>query len=195
MAEEKPAGAATGPTEHDRRMAAKTMAAVAILKERFGDRILETKDLTTTAPVVLDPYVRVAAKDLVEVGLFCRDDPRLRFDMLSCLSGVDYPKEGKLEVVYHLDSVPMNHWLTIKVSVPRDDPKVPSLENVWRTADWHERECFDLVGVIFEGHHNLIRILCAEDWEGHALRKDYKMPEYYHGIPNSFEMFYDVQNP
>jgi NADH-quinone oxidoreductase subunit C len=74
-------------------------------------------------------------------------------------------------------------------------PRIPTLENVYRTADWHERESFDLMGIEFEGHHNLIRILCAEDWEGHPLRKDYVMPEYYHDIPNAFEMFYDVQNP
>ena len=72
----------------------------------------------------------------------------------------------------------------VKVSLPRDDASLPSVENVWSAADWHERETFDLVGVVFEGHHKLIRILCAEDWEGHPLRKDYVIPEQYHGIKN-----------
>ncbi len=172
---------------------------IEILKEKFGAKILEAVPEPTPATKdsagVKDPYVRVAREDLVEIATFCRDDPRLRYDMLSCLSAVDYPKENKIQLVYHLDSIPQNHWLTIKVDLPRDDALCPTLENVWRTADWHEREAYDLMGVIFEGHHNLVRILCAEDWEGHPLRKDYVMPETYHGIPNAFEMFYDVQNP
>jgi NADH-quinone oxidoreductase subunit C len=176
-----------------------TKEAIAILKEKFGDRILEAVDAPVAAtkekPGILDPFVKVAPKDLVEVMTFCRDEPRLRFDMLSCLTAVDYPKESKFQVVYNLDSIPHNHWLTVKVDVPREAPTVPTLEKVYATADWHEREAFDLMGIDFAGHHNLIRILCAEDWEGHPLRKDYVMPDYYHDIPNAFEMFYDVQNP
>jgi NADH-quinone oxidoreductase subunit C len=76
------------------------------------------------------------------------------------------------------------HWLIVKVPLPRDNPRVASVEKVWKTADWHERETFDLLGVTFEGHHNLVRILCAEDWEGHPLRRDYVMPESYRGIKN-----------
>jgi NADH-quinone oxidoreductase subunit C len=173
--------------------------AIEILKQKFGGKILEAVSERTPATKdsagVKDLYIKVAPDDLVEVATFCRDEPRLRFDMLSCLTAVDYPKENKFQIVYDLDSIPQNHWLTIKVDVPRNDPRVPTLERVWRTADWHEREAFDLMGIQFEGHHNLVRILCAEDWEGHPLRKDYVMPEYYHGIPNAFEMFYDVQNP
>ncbi|HVY60512.1 MAG TPA: NADH-quinone oxidoreductase subunit C [Planctomycetota bacterium] len=173
--------------------------AIAILKEKFGERILEAVDAPVAAtkekPGINDPFVKVAPKDLVEVMTYLRDEPRLRFDLLNCLTGIDYPKESKLQVVYNLDSVPNLWQLTVKVDIPRDDPKIPTLENVFRTADWHEREAWDLVGIEFEGHHNLIRILCAEDWEGHPLRKDYVMPDYYHDIPNAFEMFYDVQNP
>ncbi len=167
----------------------RTEEAIQVLKEKFGDRIVETK------LDAKDPWVRVEPKDLVDVMLFCRDEPRLKLDLLSCLSTVDYPKEGRIEVIYNLDSIPQNHGLTVKVYVSRDDSRLPTLENVWRTADWHEREAWDLMGIRFEGHHNLVRILCAEDWEGHPLRKDYVMPEYYHGIPNAFEQFYDVQNP
>ena len=176
-----------------------TKEAIAVLKEKFGDRILEAVDTPVAAtkdkPGVPDPFVKIAPKDLVEIMTFCRDEPRLRLDMLSCLTATDYPKEEKIQIVYNLDSLPHNHWLTVKVDVPRANPSLPTLENVWKTADWHEREAFDLVGLQFEGHHNLIRILCAEDWEGHPLRKDYVMPDYYHDIPNAFEMFYDVQNP
>ena len=112
---------------------------------------------------------------------------RLGFDLLSCISGVDYPEreEGpEIEVVYHLDSTVNHHGLTIKVKLPRSDPRVASVEEIWRTADWHERETYDLVGVVFEGHHNLVRILCAEDWVGHPLRKDYEPPDSFHGIKN-----------
>jgi len=173
--------------------------AIAVLREKFQDRILEAVDAPVPATKekagVLDPFVRVAPKDLVEVMTFCRDDARLGMDLLACLTAVDYPKDARFQLVYNLRSVRLRHDLTVKVDVPREDPRVPTLENVYRTADWHERESFDLMGIRFEGHHNLVRILCAEDWEGHPLRKDYVTPEYYHDIPNAFEMFYDVQNP
>src|SRR4051812_38586775 len=126
-----------------------TKEAIAVLKEKFGDRILEAVDAPIAAtkekPGVADPFVKVAPKDLVEIMTYCRDEPRLRFDMLSCLTATDYPKEEKLQVVYNLDSLPHNHWLTVKVDVPRATPVVPTVENVWSTADWHEREAFDLV--------------------------------------------------
>ena len=173
--------------------------AIGILKDRFGSAILEVVDAPVagdkTKTAVHDPFVRIAPKDLIEVMTFCRDEPRLRFDLLNSLSATDYPKDAKFQIVYNLDSIPYLWSLTVKVDIPRDVPKIPTLENVYRTADWHEREAWDLVGIEFEGHHNLIRILCAEDWEGHPLRKDYVMPDYYHDIPNAFEMFYDVQNP
>ncbi|HQQ11655.1 MAG TPA: NADH-quinone oxidoreductase subunit C, partial [Bacteroidales bacterium] len=74
------------------------------------------------------------------------------------------------------------HKIVIKTEVPKDNPLLPSVERLWRTADWHEREAFDLIGVVFEGHHNMIRILLPYDWEGHPLRKDYQAPETYHGM-------------
>jgi NADH-quinone oxidoreductase subunit C len=173
--------------------------AVAVLRERFGARLLEAVGApvsgTKERPQVIDPFVRVAPADLLEVMRFCREEPRLRFDMLSCVTAVDYPREERIRVVYDLDSLPHGRTLAVKVDVPRERPRLPSLESVWRTADWHEREAWDLMGVEFEGHPNLSRILCAEDWEGHPLRKDYVIPATYHDIPNTFEQFYDVQNP
>ncbi len=73
--------------------------------------------------------------------------------------------------------------LVLKVDLSRENPVVDSLTSVWRGANWHEREAFDLVGIQFTGHPNLVRILCAEDWVGHPLRKDYDYPTEYHGIP------------
>ncbi|MHB9044503.1 MAG: NADH-quinone oxidoreductase subunit C [Pirellulales bacterium] len=100
------------------------------------------------------------------------------------------PEPGpRVEVVYHLTSLTHQHRLVLKVALPRwkggepgQEPELPSVSCVWRTADWHERELFDLVGVIFTGHPDLRRILCPEDWAGHPLRKDYEMPAEYHGI-------------
>lgn len=154
---------------------------IAVIKEKLPEAVVEE---------VLDggdPFVVVKAEQWGETARLCRDDSRLGFDLLSCISGVDYPEreEGpEIEVVYHLDSTVNHHGLTIKVKLPRSDPRVASVEEIWRTADWHERETYDLVGVVFEGHHNLVRILCAEDWVGHPLRKDYESPDSFHGIKN-----------
>jgi NADH-quinone oxidoreductase subunit C len=112
---------------------------------------------------------------LVETARFCKLDPRLDFKMLHCLSGVDYGDH--LTSVVHLFSLTHKHWLVLKAECPKDDPSIPSVANVWRTADWHEREAFDLLGILYEGHPNLKRILLSEDWEGHPLRKDYVMPD------------------
>jgi NADH-quinone oxidoreductase subunit C len=147
-----------------------------------------------------DPFVTVDPAKLVEICLFLRDDPRLRFDLLNCISGVDYLEtdakkaakagfEPHLEIVYHLSSFTHRHRFTLKLMLPRwkDNqpgklPEVPSVVEVWKTADWHEREVFDMNGVIFTGHPDLRRILLSEDWEGYPLRKDYEYPLEYHGI-------------
>jgi NADH-quinone oxidoreductase subunit C len=103
--------------------------------------------------------------------------------MLLCISGVDYPKENLIESVYEVYSVKHNHRLSFKVRVARDNPKIPSVVSIWPAANWHERETFDLVGIIYEGHPFLKRILLPEDWEGHPLRKDYQFPKFYRDIP------------
>lgn len=145
------------------------------LKGEFGEAILEFKD---EAPS--DPFIVVEAGKIFEVCHTLRDDEEFLFDYLTCLSGMDL-KEG-LQVVYHLYSFKLKHKIVIKANVPKEEPKLSSVENIWRAADWHEREAYDLYGIIFEGHHNLIRILNPYDWEGFPLRKDYKEPETYHGI-------------
>jgi NADH-quinone oxidoreductase subunit C len=167
---------------------------ITALEARFGDRI-KSKKLDA-----LDPFAVVAPEDVVAVCRFLRDDPRLRFDLLNCVSGVDYfepdpkkaPKAGfepHLEVVYHLQSFAHRHRFVLKVNLPRwkDDrpgqlPEVPTVTDVWPAADWHEREVYDLCGVWFVGHPDPRRMLLAEDWEGHPLRKDYEFPLEYHGI-------------
>lgn len=164
------------------------------LKARFSDSI------TGANFEAIDPWIEVAPEGLVEVCRYLRDESDLRFNMLNCISAVDYfepdPKKAAkldwqphLEVVYHLWSLPHKTSLVLKVMLPRwkngregELPEVPSVTSVWRTADWHEREVYDLSGVMFTGHPDLRRILCPEDWEGYPLRKDYEMPLEYHGI-------------
>lgn len=146
------------------------------LNAKLGAAIVETK-----IDGVLDPYVKIAPAKVLEAAIFLYDDADLQFDFLMCLSGVDYTK-GVLGVVYHLYSMTKRHKMTIKVDVPADKPDVPSVASVWPTADWHEREAYDLFGIRFTGHPNLRRILLPEDWEGHPLRKDYKVPEFYQGM-------------
>ena len=164
------------------------------LKSRFGESIAGAN------LDAIDPWIEVAPEGLVEVCMYLRDDSNLLMDMLNCISGVDYletdPKKAKkaefephLEVVYHLWSTSQKASLVLKVMLPRwkDDvegqlPEVPSVACVWRTADWHEREVFDLSGVCFTGHPDPRRILCPEDWVGHPLRRDYEMPLEYHGV-------------
>lgn len=166
----------------------------ALLEEQFGNRIV-SKNLEA-----IDPWVAVEPSALAEVAEFCKRDERLLFDSLQCLSAVDYlepdpkkarraPFEPHLEVLYHLYSFRHRHKIVLKLLLSRwkNDqagqlPEVPSVAHLWPTANWHEREVYDLCGVRFLGHPSLTRILCPEDWVGHPLRKDYQFPQEYHGI-------------
>ena len=131
---------------------------------------------------VSDPYLHVDPQAIVEVCRFLRDEPELKFEILSDLTALDWPKEEKIQVVYHLYSYTFRHQIVLKVDLPREKPRVSTVENVWKAADWFEREVFDLFGVAFEGHSDLRRIMLPEDWAGHPLRKDYVEQEEYDGI-------------
>lgn len=146
------------------------------LNTKFVDAIVESK-----VEAVLEPYVKVKPDQIREISFFLRDDAEMRFDTLMCLSGVDLGK-GILSVVYHLASIKHKHKITLKVEVSVEDPKVPSIESVWKTANWHEREAYDMFGIIFTDHPDLRRILLPDDWDGYPLRKDYQVQEYYQGI-------------
>jgi len=122
-----------------------------------------------------DPILRVNADRLIEVMQWLRDDEGNRFEFLSCLTAIDWTeRKPRFDVVYHLRSLEKNHCLTVKVGC-EDGEGVPSVVEVWKTADWHEREAYDLYGIEFLGHPNLERIFLPEDWEGHPLRKDYPL--------------------
>jgi len=148
------------------------------IKAQFGDRVLEA------VPDGLEPFVRVQAADWPALALFLRD--QLGLDYLGCLTGIDRGKGQGLEAIYHLEKMDKDRLgIAVRIRVPYEAAEIPSVETVWRTADWHEREAWDLLGIRFTGHHNLVRILCAEDWEGHPLRKDYRSPDTYHGVKNN----------
>lgn len=159
--------------------------------------ITKIKDLITTQiaeqAVVrveeghLQPILVVNVDNLVEIAFLLRDSEGYYFDFLSNISAIDYHPMQQFGLVYHLASIPYQTQLTLKVEIENDRrpdnlPEVPSLATVWRTADWHEREAFDLMGIFFTGHPDLRRILLPDDWQGYPLRKDYEDAETYHGI-------------
>lgn len=148
---------------------------VSILKERFGEKILESKT------EVLSPWCAVAPEAIADLCRFLKDDGRLSMDHLELLGGVDF--KDRIEVVYVLLSMKEGHRLTLKCRLPRDNPRLPTVEGVWGVANWHEREAYDMFGVDFEGHSDLRRILCPDDWEGFPLRRDYKFPKSYRDMP------------
>jgi len=145
-----------------------------------------------------EPYIIVAALELPKICAFLRDDKELLFDSLMNLSGVDDNNAQKIKdddgnetlegrtmsVYYHLHSMKLDHKITLKVSVPIEKPEIESVENIWKCADWHEREAYDMFGIIFLNHPNLIRILMPYDWEdgSYPLRKDFETPEFYSGM-------------
>ncbi len=128
-----------------------------------------------------DPFVTVPAAKIVEILTFCRDNAELAFDCLSNLTGVDAPPDD-LEVVYHLFSYSKRHSLTLKARVPKSNAHLPTVEGIYPTANWQEREAYDLLGMIFDGHSDLRRIMLPDDWVGHPLRKEYKEQEEYRGM-------------
>jgi NADH-quinone oxidoreductase subunit C len=130
-----------------------------------------------------DAWFQVAPWEIERVCEQLKTARDLACDYLECITGVDYPTDKKIVVVYHVYSYTLKHRVVLKAFLDREDPAMPTLVNVWSVANWQERECFDLLGVLFEGHPDLRRILLPDDWEGHPLRKDYEEKEDYHGIP------------
>jgi NADH-quinone oxidoreductase subunit C len=148
-----------------------------LLNQHLPEVVREVIQSTTPATLLVDP------SRIVELCSFLRTDKSLYFDSLSCLTALDNgPESGTMEVVYTLYSIPYDYKLNIRCEIDRNSPQIPSVNSVWRTADWHEREAFDLLGINFLNHPDLRRILLPTDWEGFPLRKDYSQQEKYHGI-------------
>ncbi|MET0152819.1 MAG: NADH-quinone oxidoreductase subunit C [Candidatus Binatia bacterium] len=138
------------------------------LRARFGDGIVDAHDRSG------DETVLVMREKAPELFRFLRDDPEMAFDFLIDLTAVDYlGKAPRFEVVCHLFSLSKGHRLRIKIPVPEDDCWTHSLTPLWKSANWLEREAFDMFGIRFEGHPDLRRILMYPEFEGYPLRKDY----------------------
>ncbi|MBI9071677.1 MAG: NADH-quinone oxidoreductase subunit C [Melioribacteraceae bacterium] len=149
-----------------------------ILKKEFDSSIISSDD----SCIITNPFM------MDKIAWFLKKNEELSFDSLMCLSGVEEPKvknsdkTDSLSVYYHLHSIKLKHKLTVKTIVPKSNPEVESVENIWKCAGWHEREAFDLLGIKFIHHPDMRRILLPDDWEGYPLRKDYKAPEFYNGM-------------
>ncbi len=155
----------------------------ALLLNKFGPGVIIGDESTGLQPALL-----IAPEHIADVCLELRDNPETYFDFLSNLSGVDHGVEaGRFGVVYHLASIPYNIQLVLKISVANNRtldnlPEFPSIAAVYKAADWHEREAYDMLGIFFTNHPDMRRILLPDDWEGFPLRKDYVEAEEYKGI-------------
>ena len=176
-----------------------------LLAQELGEGAIRLNDEESR-----EPWTAVEPGRIAAACSFLRDDERLGFDQLMCLSGIDwdgfdengkgksvailgYTDEGKPEtsdrvaegdlgVAYHLYSHLHKHKFIMRTRLPRTSPNLPTVSDVWPTAGWHEREAWDLLGITFDGHPDPRRILLEEDWVGHPLRKDYQMPDKWENV-------------
>jgi NADH-quinone oxidoreductase subunit C len=162
-------------TEVSQQVSAQTPSQIAAALQR------EQPDWVSEITTALgETTIVVARAHIVAACEFLKTTPGYEFNFLADLCGFDRgpEEEPRLEVNYHLFSTTKHHRLRLKVLLNEEDAHVPTVTTVWRTADWHERETYDLFGVIFDGHPDLRRILLPDDWQGHALRKDFPLRGY-----------------
>lgn len=148
------------------------------IKSNLDEQVIISIDENASPKAII-----IDRQNLIEVMSFLQSDDQLYFDSLSCVTGLDNGTEANsMEVIYNLYSIPYNHHLMVKVKLERENPAIDTLTDLWKTADWHEREAFDLFGIHFNNHPDLRRILLPADWEGFPLKKDYQQQEYYRGV-------------
>ncbi|OGW57362.1 MAG: NADH dehydrogenase [Nitrospirae bacterium RBG_16_43_8] len=154
------------------------------IKEKFPEEVLWIREFRGQVSVTLKK------SRIVEICRYLHDEPGLDFDYLVDLCGVDYSgrKEKRFEVVYNLYSIKHCHRIRLKAEISESGPVIDSVISVWAGANWHERECFDMFGIVFKGHPDLRRVLLPEDWEGYPLRKDYPLQ----GAEKEWQGFVDV---
>jgi len=149
------------------------------LKAKFGDTVLEVNEFRCELTVV------VPKKLIVEVCKFLKENDELRFDFLADLCGIDMNTPTKrFGVIYNLYSLNSKHRIRLKTFTEEENPKVPTVTGVWGTANWHERETYDMFGIVFEGHPDMRRIYLPDEFEYHPLRKDFPLM----GIRGSLEL-------
>ena len=154
-------------------------AIVEKLKSRFGDQSIHPSEFRDELTIV------VPKERIVEVCRFLKEDAELQFDLLADLCGIDMnTPEKRFGVIYNLYSFSNKNRIRLKTFTEEDDPKVPTVTGVWGTANWHERETYDMFGVVFEGHPDLRRVYMPEEFEHHPLRKDFPLM----GIPGSIPL-------
>lgn len=143
---------------------------VTLVQEQFPQAVEEAASFRG------EHTIRVKREHLLAVARFLKEDPAAALNFLSDLCGVDYEgREPRFEVVYHLYSMEHKHRLRMKVGLPEGDLSIPSVTSIWKTADWHERECYDLLGITFRDHPDLRRILTPDGFKEHPLRKDFPL--------------------
>jgi NADH-quinone oxidoreductase subunit C len=143
---------------------------VELAKLTLKDAVKDVIEFRGELTIVIEP------SQIVDACLFFRDTEGLEYNFLSDVTAVDYyPEEPRFAVCYHLYSMLYNRRLRLKVYLPGDDPRVPSINSVWPAAGFQECEAYDMMGIVFEGHPKLRRVLMPTDWEGHPQRKDYPL--------------------
>ncbi|WP_420581876.1 NADH-quinone oxidoreductase subunit C [Reichenbachiella sp.] len=149
-----------------------------LIASKIGeDAVLSIDENATPTALVID------SSKVEEVMTLLKDDEASFCDLLSCLTAIDNGVEvNTMEVIYNLYSIPLEHSVMIKTVIPRENPEIATVSHLWQTANWHEREAFDLFGIIFNNHPDLRRILMPADWGGHPMRKDYEEPATYRGM-------------
>jgi len=157
-------------------MSVKRDELLALIRQIISEEIIEIPNSTPFGVIIKKEILLSVCEQLYK-------SPASYFDMLSCITGVDNgPEGGTMEVIYHLYSIPFNYSLALKVILPRENPEVESVVSIWKSANWLEREVYDMFGIGFKNHPDLRRILMPADWKGYPLRKDYKHEEYYRGV-------------
>jgi NADH-quinone oxidoreductase subunit C len=149
---------------------------LSLIRQVTSEEVIEISNSTPFGIIVKQEALLSVCEQLYR-------NPASYLDMLSCITGVDNgPEAGTMEVIYLLYSIPFNQSLALKVILPRENPEVDSVVSVWKSANWLEREVYDMFGIVFKNHPDLRRILMPADWKGYPLRKDYKHEEYYRGV-------------
>ncbi|MFY0607993.1 MAG: NADH-quinone oxidoreductase subunit C [Cyclobacteriaceae bacterium] len=153
-----------------------------LVGDQFPEAVLGEDLNATPRAILIDPeYIH-------GVCAFLHANEKTYFDSLSCVTALDNGEEpGTMEMIYNLYSIPKDLHLMLKVTLDRNEPRIDSVSDIWRTANWHEREAYDLFGIHFNNHPELRRILLPNDWEGHPLRKDYQEQEKYHGMNVAYD--------